>query len=150
MKIYIKNQQKDLNLSNRKPQLTHIIESVLDYENVRADELSLFFVSDRKMKEIHQEFFHDSSSTDCMSFPIDEPNSSDYCLLGEIFVCPKTAILFSQKRNKNPYTETTLYIVHGLLHLLGYDDIEPKSRKVMRRKERECMKMLESKGHILS
>ncbi len=150
VKIYIKNQQKDLRFTNCKKQVRLIVESVLQVENAKADELSLFFVSDRKMKQIHLEFFQDPSSTDCMSFPIDEPTSQEYCVLGEIFVCPLTAISFSQKRNKNPYIEATLYIVHGLLHLLGYDDQDTKSRRKMRQKERKCMKILESKGYLLS
>ena len=70
-------------------------------------------------------------------------------ILGEIFVCPKTAIEYAVQYKKNPYEEVTLYIVHGLLHLLGYDDIEKNARNLMRKAERKHMKALTQKGLIL-
>ena len=61
---------------------------------------------------------------------------------GEIFVCPLAAIAYAKKQESRPYEETALYIVHGLLHLLGYDDLEEKAKKNMRKKEKSCMRHL--------
>jgi probable rRNA maturation factor len=43
----------------------------------------------------------------------------------------------------DPYRETILYLVHGLLHLVGYNDLEPKDKAAMRRKEKSCMRKLD-------
>ena len=68
-----------------------------------------------------------------ITFPLDQD------FLGEIFICPKTALLYNPQ---HPYQETTLYVIHGLLHLLGYDDISSKERTIMRREEKKLMTLV--------
>lgn len=72
-----------------------------------------------------------------------------YRVLGDIFVCPQTAVDYATRRDGDPYWEMTLYVVHGLLHLMGYDDIEPKERRRMRAAERRQMKALTTLGLLL-
>ena len=55
---------------------------------------------------------------------------------------PATAVEYAQKYRKDPFDETTLYIVHGLLHLLGYDDLNEEDRKKMRKAEARHMRQL--------
>ena len=74
----------------------------------------------------------------------------DCDVLGEVFVCPHTALLYSQQHNLDPYRECTLYIVHGLLHLLGYDDISDADQKKMRAMEEKCLAYLEQRSLILT
>ncbi len=104
-------------------------------------EVSLYFVSVSRISKLHEEFFQDPSPTDCISFPL----NGDH--LGEIFVCPKVAIEYAAKRGLDPYQELTLYVVHGILHCLGFDDLEPSQRRTMRKKEKACMEFL--KNHKL-
>jgi rRNA maturation RNase YbeY len=64
---------------------------------------------------------------------------------GELFIYPGVAYLEGQKRKKSYFAyEMTLYIVHGVLHLTGEDDLDPVSRSRMRRRERFIMKKLTS------
>ena len=79
-------------------------------------------------------------------FPLDDGDSEEgYCILGDIFVCPKTAIDYAAKSGQDPYLEVRmLYIVHGLLHLMGYDDIESQDRKRMRAAEKRHMHHLKA------
>ena len=79
-----------------------------------------------------------------MSFPIDEIH------LGEVFVCPKTAIEYAGEKKLPIYEELSLYVVHGLLHCLGYDDLEPAKRRIMRKKEKSCMDLIRTKDLILT
>ena len=132
---------------------------VIATEHAAAGELTVFFLAPQAICRLHKRFFGDPSLTDCISFPQDGDQDSDedgdaraapYTSLGEIFVCPRAAIDYCQKLGGDPYRETTLYIVHGLLHLLGYDDIDPRARRKMRQKERVHMERLESKGLLLS
>lgn len=123
-----------------------MIPCLLKKLDIETDEVILHFVTKKKMGKIHEDFFSDPSPTDCMSFPIDSPKSKskgkEPHILGEIFVCPKVALEYAQEKNLDPYTETTLYIIHGLLHLIGYDDLDAKSRKKMRQMEKTCQALI--------
>ncbi len=109
----------------------------------------LHFVTEAKICELHGEHFDDPSLTDCITFPIDLPGP-DCDVLGEVFVCPTAALLYAKENNSQPYRECTLYIVHGLLHLLGYDDIDEIDQKKMRAMEDKCMAYLEQRSLILT
>ncbi|MDE3046345.1 MAG: rRNA maturation RNase YbeY [Verrucomicrobiota bacterium] len=134
MNIHIFNNQKDLSLS--KPAVRRLVQTVLQAEKASHTEVSIYFVTTRKITELHDEFFDDPTPTDCISFPLGDEH------LGEVFVCPATATAYAKKKKLNPYDETALYIVHGLLHCLGYDDLESKDRRIMRKKEKTCMALL--------
>ena len=134
MKTHIHNSQKDLPLSRKA--VRALVKVVLDHLKSSHSEVSIYFVTSRKISRLHEEFFDDPKTTDCISFPLDEEH------LGEIFVCPKTAIDYATAKGKDPFDETALYIVHGLLHCLGYDDLEPSSRRTMRKKEKSCMALI--------
>lgn len=144
MKVFVFNQQKDLSIAKRvvKP----VVKEVLSLEKRSTDELAVYFVSTEEMCELHKEFFNDSSPTDCISFPIDQSQGLGYHILGEVFVCPKTAIDYILKRgeevSQDIYLETTFYLVHGLLHLLGYDDMEESDQKKMRAAEKRHIQHL--------
>ncbi len=146
LKIKIRNQQKDLQISL--PSIRRAVRLTLkDVIGIACDEVSLHFVSKEEISELHDEFFNDPSITDCISFPIDHPGEGDldYCLLGEVFVCPFVAKQYAKDHKADPYEETLLYIVHGLLHLAGFDDIETKDRKEMRKQEARAISFLKQK-----
>ena len=101
------------------------------------------------MRRLHARFFGDPSLTDCISFPMDSEAQEGYRILGEVFVCPQVARRYAESHKGDPYWETTLYVVHGLLHLMGYDDISEKERSLMRAAEGRQMRHLEKRGLIL-
>jgi len=138
MKIHIYNQQKAISIS--KNSVRGLMRAILEYLHISCEELSIYFVTEKKISELHERFFQDPAPTDCISFPIDNQH------LGEIFVCPAAAIAYTGKRKLDPYEELTLYVVHGLLHLLGFDDLEEKARRIMRKKEKSCMRHLNKLG----
>lgn len=115
------------------------MKEVLAGENQTCDEVSIYFVETEEICSLHQTYFDDPSPTDCISFPLDDENEFGYRILGEVFVCPATALLYAQKKSIDPYEEISLYIIHGLLHLIGYDDIEKKDRVQMRKAEARQM-----------
>jgi probable rRNA maturation factor len=101
--------------------------------------VAIHFVSKKKICELHEMFFDDKTPTDCISIPIDDPEEdAPHSHLGEVFVCPKVAIEYGG----DPIQETMLYVIHGLLHLLGFDDITPKDRKAMRKEERKALRFI--------
>ncbi|HXF29261.1 MAG TPA: rRNA maturation RNase YbeY [Chlamydiales bacterium] len=150
MKVSLFNRQKDLSITPFKKQIEKIAQQVVAKEKALFDEVSITFITDPVMRTMHKQYFNDPSPTDVISFPLDSPDAPGYKVLGELFICPQTAILYAKENGKKRYEELTLYIVHGLLHLLGYDDIDPKERKIMRQKERAHIKALKDKKLLLS
>jgi probable rRNA maturation factor len=129
--IHLSNRQRDLKLSLSS--VRTLVQSVLEMEGIDCQELSIYFVSEKRIGSLHRKFFDDPAPTDCITFPYDSET------LGEIFVCPKSAIHYAAPLKADPWEETALYIVHGILHLLGYDDLDAAKRRIMRKKEKKCM-----------
>lgn len=147
MNVHIYDRQRDLSLKRFSANIRLIAQHVVKLEKRgNYDEVSLHFISTSEMKKLHEAYFNDPETTDCISFPIDSTDDVGYKILGEVFICPKTAINYAVQYEKDPYEEVQLYIIHGLLHLLGYDDIKPKDRAIMRRKERNTLKSLQKYG----
>ncbi len=148
--VLLIDKQKEIPFSIDLQSLQNVVETVLSSENQSADFLSVEFLSDAKTRRLHKKFFGDPSSTDCMSFPIDLDYHQSPRHLGDIFICPKTALRQADNDLDVFFDELTLYLVHGVLHLLGYDDVTPEKRKIMRQREGRAMKRLRKNGQILS
>lgn len=95
-------------------------------------------MSKKRICVLHEQFFQDPTPTDCITFPSDE----EACL-GEIFICPKVAEEYDPR---HPLRETTLYIIHGILHLLGYTDLEAKERTRMYKEQMKLLKASKEAG----
>jgi probable rRNA maturation factor len=136
----IYNTQKDLPLSLASIRL--MIPFLLEHLEISTDEVVLHFVSQKAIERLHDEFFSDPSPTDCISFPIDTPQKTasklKHHVLGEVFVCPKVALQYAKEHSLDPYEETKLYVIHGILHLIGYDDLTYLDRRTMRKMEEKC------------
>ncbi len=109
-----------------------LVTFVLSTKKATCEEVSVYLVGKRKISSLHNDFFNDPSPTDCITFPIDKE------FLGEIFICPKVAQEYSPSK---PHIETSLYIIHAILHLLGYDDMQESKRKVMHKEQLRLLKL---------
>ena len=147
MNVLVFDRQEDLAIDAQfvKP----VVEKVLALENVNSDEVSVYFVSTEEICRLHEKFFDDPSPTDCISFPMDpKDGEDDHHILGEVFVCPRTAIDYVGESGGEAYQETTLYLVHGLLHLMGYDDVDDVEE--MRAAEKAHLNNLTQSGSLLT
>lgn len=155
MEVNVLDDQSDVEIDVRA--LDVLVELVLEAESVRCDELSVHFVSKEKITELHGEFFDDPTPTDCITFPIDSPHSATtepdedepYVYLGDVFICPKVALEQSTAFETEASEELTLYLVHTLLHLVGYEDTDPASEEEMRLAESRHMHRLKEAGAVL-
>lgn len=139
--IHIVDKQQSLSLSLSGVKI--LVKAVIVLEGRRCDEVSVHFVETAEICHLHGEFFGDPSPTDCISFPMDEDEDDiGMCVLGDVFVCTSTAVEYAKEHKCDPYQETALYIVHGLLHLMGYDDMNDEDRLEMRSAEERHMKNL--------
>ena len=84
------------------------------------------------MKAIHKKFFNDPSDTDCMSFSQFEGKQIGKAkLLGDVFVCWDQVKRQAPQFGNKPEGELLYCIIHGMLHLIGHDDLKPAARKKM-------------------
>ncbi len=107
-----------------------------------AGELSLAFLTDIALAELHDQFLDDPTTTDVITFE-GEPA---FGTAGEICVSADTAAAFARQHGKEFSEELTLYVVHGWLHLAGYDDLQPAKKRRMRTAEARAMKLLREAG----
>jgi probable rRNA maturation factor len=145
--VNVFQRQREVRFSLAPNCLHQIVHVVLVEEKAPVDVVSIHFVSDFLMRRYHKRFFQDPSSTDCMSFPLDQyppfPEPRD---LGDIFICPKIALAFAKNSKPVFWRELTLYLVHGMLHLLGYEDSTIKKQMIMRSREKAILKVLTNQG----
>lgn len=100
-----------------------------------AGELSIAFLTDAALARLHADFLDDPTPTDVITFPA-EPRTG---LAGEVCISADTAKRYAAEHDHKFAEELTLYLVHGYLHLSGYDDLKPATRKQMRAAERRAM-----------
>ena len=96
----------------------------LRFERDQNELLSLYFVDNKKIREINKEYLSHDFETDVISFPMNESG-----LLGDIVVSAEQAII--QKSEYSEKEELYFLIIHGFLHLLGYEDYSEDDRREM-------------------
>lgn len=96
-------------------------------------ELTLAFINDTEMEELHKKWLDLPGTTDVMSFPMDElrPNDSEPGILGDIVISPVVARFQAEKAGHSFEHEVKILAAHGLLHLIGYDHQEAEAEKIM-------------------
>ena len=110
--------------------LVVLARSTLASEGCTRVELSLSFVDEPEMAELHERFMHEPGPTDVLSFPLDEDDRSNdgRRVLGDVVIAPTVA---SVNNPADPAGELRLLLVHGILHLLGYDHERDDERAEM-------------------
>ncbi len=128
-------------------------------EGVRGlAEVSLIFLDESTIAALNQQFMGKSGPTDVLSFPIDnEPEPSGRVpdaggsgpgepplpeipqLIGDIVICPAVAAINAVEHEVSLDDELALLVVHGVLHLLGWDHVEDEEAERMEARERELL-----------
>jgi probable rRNA maturation factor len=145
--IEITNRQSQLSLPTG--DIRKCAETLLAEEQVASASISLVFVDDREIQRLNRDYLQHDYATDVISFLLEErlpdrddaspesPRGYGKYLDGEVIVSVETAIRSAEEYRWSAEQETILYVVHGLLHLVGYDDVSDDERAVMRRREQE-------------
>ncbi|MGD9856289.1 MAG: rRNA maturation RNase YbeY [Planctomycetaceae bacterium] len=126
--------------------LLQIAAAVLRDEQITQAEVSLALVDDASIHEINRRYLNHDFPTDVISFSLQDddgpPRAETHrgrrgrLLEGEIVISGETASRVAQEWGAAPEAEVALYLVHGLLHLCGYDDHSAADRSEMRQRER--------------
>ena len=106
---------------------------------IAQGELSVVFVTDATIGRIHDDFMDDPSATDVITFPANTEMES----AGEIIVSVDHALSRAEELGEPFSRELSLYLVHGWLHLAGYDDRNETDRAGMRIAEQQALEILD-------
>lgn len=114
--------------------LREIARTVLDGENIPEYEISLALVDNPTIHRLNKQYLDHNEPTDVLSFPYSNPGAKR--LEGELVIGVEIALSQATERGHDVQAELALYIIHGLLHLCGYDDKSPADEIKMRESER--------------
>jgi probable rRNA maturation factor len=99
--------------------------------------IGIAIVGNNAIRKINVKFLGHRNFTDCIAFDLSENKTSPRLL--ELVVNGERAKSQADRRGHSPTAELALYITHGLLHNLGFDDLQPKNAKIMHRLEDEIL-----------
>jgi probable rRNA maturation factor len=128
--------------------------TVLTDERVATAEVSIALVADDEMQSLNRDYLGHDYPTDVVSFLLESESSwtgparkprrrgDGLRLEGEIILGAEYARAEAEQLGWDVEAELCLYLVHGLLHLCGYDDLTPGEKRIMRRREREVFALL--------
>ena len=109
---------------------------------MRRCEISFLFVDNGEITLINKKYFGKDRPTDVIAFPQDfcSPTvNSEIYNLGDVVISVEQAMIQSKRLRKTFASEIALLIVHGILHLVGYDDRKPTARRKMRSMEKRLL-----------
>ena len=147
--IEIANNQSRLTLDE--DYLRLVVSQTLSAEEVSGATISIAILDNPSIHNLNREYLQHDYETDVLSFLLEEsggtdnsqaPRGSKKQIDGEIIASADYAADQAAIYQWEPLSELTLYIVHGLLHLCGYDDLSEEELPVMRARERDIMGLL--------
>jgi probable rRNA maturation factor len=104
-----------------------------DYE--RDAEIVVRIVDEQESAELNEQYRHKSGPTNILSFPADLPEGIELDLLGDLVICAPVVEKEAREQGKALSHHWAHIIVHGVLHLLGYDHIDDDEAELMENKE---------------
>lgn len=131
--------------------LTGVARITLEMERVPSCQLSVVVTGDEQIRELNREFAGEDHATDVLSFSLREgeafvaPDDTDR--LGEVIVSFETAERQADEAGHHVEDEIAHLLVHGVLHILGYDHAAPADEMKMRTRERSILSELGYEAH---
>ncbi len=135
MEVLISNRQKLVEVDL--DQIREVALEIMKFEaSPEKAELSLVFCDDDFIQKLNKDFRGKNEPTDVLSFPIDEESfEAEVRVLGDIVISTETAMRQAESFKHPPMLEIIFLLIHGLLHLHGYDHVLKTQRKRMRDRE---------------
>ena len=144
MSLTILNRQRTKKINPRF--LKQVVAELFAELTITEAELGILLVSAKTMARVNWQFLQHTGSTDVITFdhrdfqfPI---SNRQLKIHGELFICVDEAVKQAKDFGTNWQSEVVRYVVHGVLHLLGYDDLKPDLRRTMKREENRLVRHL--------
>ena len=136
--------------------LKNLARQIQTAENVSAkSEMELVITGDEEIHKLNLKYLDEDRPTDVLSFPMNEqleaapvfvkvPDGKLH--LGEIIISYPTAVIQAEEHRHSVNREIVILLIHGILHLLGYDHDIPEREQVMHNRESAILKTIEEQG----
>ena len=142
MGVLVKDLQKNLKIKEK--ELTAVISFIMADLGIGGKQICFVFMNNQAISKLNKKYFGRKSPTDVISFNLDDridPSKT----MGEVFISVEQALINADKFGVRVQSELVRYIIHGLLHILGYDDLNAVYKKKMKIKEEALLKKTENK-----
>lgn len=138
MDVFLANEQ---GVPLDEPLLAALARHVLEAEDVESSaELSMLFVGADHIRKLNARYAGDDYATDVLAFPMNEDeNDGEPLMVGDVVVCPEVARDNAGKAGTTLERELQMLVVHGTLHLLGYDHQNDSQRAAMEKRMHEIL-----------
>jgi probable rRNA maturation factor len=105
--------------------------SLLKSRKITEYDLSITFVGDKRIRKINREYLNHDYVTDVISFDLGDGIAGRDAVFGDIYICATQAVRQARPLGIDSREELLRLVVHGILHLLGYDHTGPADREEM-------------------
>jgi probable rRNA maturation factor len=130
--------------SRRLKKVALTVLGLVEQENV---ELSLALIGNAEMQKLNAKYRRMNHPTDVLSFPMEEKLLQETRLLGDVIISVEQAAEQARERRRTLDEEMTTLLIHGIVHLLGYDhERSAKDARIMRRLEKKILGQLCERG----
>lgn len=120
-----------------------IVRKALSFEKIKkSGDITVCFVNDRQIKKLNRKYLRHDYATDVMAFDISEQEDA---FLADVIISTDTAQMNAVVFKTNPFYELCLYVAHGVLHIIGYEDRTKELRSIMDRKADRILSALKIK-----
>ena len=152
VEINIRNKSKsNIITTHRLKKITNnVVKLVLDEKGRSSAEISVVFVDDAEMKTLNKRYRGFNKTTDVLAFPMNEGKFAaiNPDLMGDVAISVPTARKQSDAHDHSLERELTVLLIHGLLHLLGYDHATDQEEEAMREQETDFLMLVEEELSI--
>ncbi len=131
--VTIQSLQRNLRVPRKRVEA--LVAFVSKAEKIQFDAVDILVVDDRAMARYNREFLDHTGTTDVITFELSDAGG----LGAQIIVCAQVASRQAGPHGHSPQRELLLYVLHGLLHAAGYDDMEAGDREVMHARQEELL-----------
>jgi probable rRNA maturation factor len=133
--VYVRCECEDADCPKRK--LSRLARAICGRFGLADATVSIAIVGNRHIRKLNRRFLNRKTVTDCLAFDLSQRESNHKWF--EVVVNGEKAKAEAAKRGHSTQAELALYVTHGLLHNLGFDDLRPAQAKKMHRMENEIL-----------
>ncbi len=140
--LLVRNGQHEIKVNTRllRAMTRHLLEQLLDFQDY---DLCVTVVADTEMTRLNETYLRHGGTTDVITFDYNDP-AQPKRICGEVFVSVEEAATQAARYHVTWHSELARYVVHGILHLSGYDDTAPGKRRRMKEAENRLLRALDS------
>lgn len=137
--VFVANEQTDVAVDEHRLVSLVRVAAVEEGVDPRA-EVTVLLVERSAMASLKEKWLGEPGPTDVLAFPMDDqvPDEEPY-ILGDIVICPDVAREQAATSGDRVEDEVDLLLVHGFLHLRGYDHVQPSDARAMRHREKKIL-----------